>query len=652
MMPASLVAQGSLMLAGGGAESSSAAGWSAEPYGWFTGQAVVEGREGIIILSNDDTSDWLPNYFISLGAAEATNMTITQHSPAEIAAAVSGAAGVFFKGGNQQHYIDAWRGTDVQAEVQQLFEAGGAVGGTSAGAMIAGQFVSSNTESRGAASDDNLRNPFNAYNNIETNFLGLLPGTVVDTHYFERGRPGRLLGMMGRIHAEYSPGSLAGIGIDDKTAVMIFPDGRLRVSGTGGVQLFRFDAGEDTEIDARSGRPLLIRNLPMHQLTHGFELDMQTGELLATPDDAFTVAPMPETQPGGNINLQRGGWDVNYLNSPELLEDELRVVLDGGFADTGAITEHPVPAEFVNPAPEQFDDPAWVQALFAGDRVFMNLSPEQWRELSASPAFRQQMQQESPADVELLTAHFPVSGAGYATNLSAGEYISYDGLIQHRPGSGLFPHFVSVDSTYAEREFYENRASAPGWLLHTYQAHIAVSGTRLGELNYDAGSGRLHFGNQLMPALVTDAREGYTTASSPFVASGSSNQTRNAAAISHGLMHVLPRGESLKLYAGNTPVSLPPDVRPLQPALFELEEAYPNPFNPATTLRIRAGEAVEAHIAVFNMLGQKVYSRPSFMLRPGLNQISLSLAGESSGVYLLRITGGQHLQTRRITLLK
>jgi cyanophycinase len=653
LLPASLAAQGYVMLAGGGSESSSSSGWSAEPYGWFVDQADVEGRNGIIILSNSDTSDWLPNYFLSLGADEVTNMTITQHTPSQIEAAVSGAAGVFFKGGNQQNYLDAWRGTGVQTAVQQLFEAGGAIGGTSAGAMIAGQFVSSNTESRGSTSDDNLRDPFNAFNNIETDFLGLLPATVVDTHYFERGRPGRLLGMIGRIHAEFSASELTGIGIDDKTAVMIFPDNRLRVSGTGGVHIFRLGGEDsDTEIDARSGRPLLIRNLPMHQLTHGFELDLTSGELLTTPDDAFTVPQMPEVTLAARINLERGQWDVNYLNSPELINDTLRIVLDAGYSDTEAIGDHPAEAQFITPEPENFNDAEWIESLFAGDRVFMNIPPQQWKELSASNAFQQYMGQHEDAAIELLSTHLPVSGAGYATNLSEGEFISYDGLIQHREGSGLLPHVVSVDSTYAEREFYENRASAPGWLLHQYEAYIGINGTRLSSLSYDGASGALQFDNQLMPALVMDARSGYTTASSPFVASGSSNQTRNAAAVSHALMHVLPRGETFQLYADGTPVSIPDEAQPQQPGMFRIESAYPNPFNPSTTFQIQATEALTAGIAVFNMLGQKVYSRPEYPLRSGRNQISISLGGQSSGVYLMRITAGGTAETKRVTLVK
>lgn len=580
-------------------------------------------------------------------------MTITQHTPSQIETAVSGAAGVFFKGGNQQNYLDAWRGTGVQSAVQQLFEAGGAVGGTSAGAMIAGQFVSSNTESRGSTSDDNLRDPFNAFNNIETDFLGLLPATVVDTHYFERGRPGRLLGMIGRIHAEFSPSQLTGIGIDDKTVVMIFPDNRLRVSGTGGVHIFRLGGEDsDTEIDARSGRPLLIRDLPVHQLTHGFELDLTSGELLSTPDDAFTVPQMPEVTLAARINLERGQWDVNYLNSPELIDDNLRIVLDGDFSDTQAIAEHQAESQFIIPEPENFNNPDWIEALFAGDRVFMNIPPQQWKELSASDAFQQYVKQHEDATIELLTAHLPVSGAGYATNLSAGEFISYDGLIQHQEGSGLLPHVVSVDSTYAEREFYENRASAPGWLLYQYEAYIGINGTRLSSLSYDGASGALQFENQLMPALVIDARNGYTTATSPFVASGSSNQTRNAAAVSQAMMHVLPRGESFKLFADGTPVSIPDEPRPQQPRLFQIESAYPNPFNPSTTLQIQAREAVTAGIDVFNMLGQNVYSRPAYPLQSGANRLTITLEGKSSGVYLLRVTAGGSEETLRISLVK
>ena len=58
-----LIAQGSIMLVGGGGEGYGS--WSDQPYGWFVEKAD-SGK--IINIDVDETSDWYPTYFISLGA--------------------------------------------------------------------------------------------------------------------------------------------------------------------------------------------------------------------------------------------------------------------------------------------------------------------------------------------------------------------------------------------------------------------------------------------------------------------------------------------------------------------------------------------------------------------------------------------------------
>ncbi len=635
----SLHAQGYLMLAGGGSESSAATSWSAEPYGWFVEKS---GEAPVVVLSNSDTSTWLPNYFQSLGAVEVINLTIQQHSESEILEALEQAGGVFFKGGDQRNYIDTWKGTAVQDAIVAVFDQGGVIGGTSAGAMIAGEFITRG----GTTSDQLLRNPYAGQHTMQTGFLDLLPLTLVDTHYFERGRPGRLISKIAWIHAEWSPASVTGIGIDDKTAVMISPDGKLRVSGTGGVHVLRTTA--DTEFDVEPNQDLSVRNLKAHQLTHGFEINLHDGSLLAQPDDAFEVAPLPETHLSAHVHFRRNGWTTSYLNSRS--DDTQRIILSSGEVPITAIENDEIPAEIIPYAESMIDDPAWVDALFASDRLFVNISPEQWKQLGGSSSFQSQFSQNS-TEIELLMRHLPVMTDGYATNLSDGEFIAYDGLIQIREGSALFPHIVSVDSTYLNQNQFENRASAPGWLMHTLESHIALSGTRYSELSLH--DGELTFGNQLMPAIITDAREGYFTAASPFIASGASNQTRNSAAVSQALIHVMPDGSSLRLYE-QAPVSVNPgeNSRDIPGDGFVIENAYPNPFNPSTTISIHASEVMDVRAEVFNILGQSVFSVSRLRLQEGRNTFPISLEGRSTGIYIVRVTGGGMSGTTRITLVK
>ena len=73
---------------------------------------------------------------------------------------------------------------------------------------------------------------------FEDNFLKLAPNVLFDTHFIERGRHGRLIAMLYNQH--FSAGrDLIGIGVDDRTAFCISPDGIGEVMGSGAVAIFR-----------------------------------------------------------------------------------------------------------------------------------------------------------------------------------------------------------------------------------------------------------------------------------------------------------------------------------------------------------------------------------------------------------------------------
>lgn len=636
--------QGYLMLAGGGSESSSSGSWSHQPYSWFVEKA---NGQPIVVLSNSDTSTWIPNYFTQLGATSVTNLTITGNSEAAILEALESAGGVFLKGGNQQHYLNAWLGTPVSGAIRAVFDDGGVIGGTSAGAMVAGTFISSNSLSRGPTSDENLRNPFNQYNQIQTGFLDLLPNAIVDTHYFERGRPGRLLGMLGRISTEHDPETLIGIGVDDRTAVLVDPDGNLTVSGSGGVHVFRMmDA---TVFHAQPNEDLSISGLGFHQLTHGFKINLSTGEILEMPGDATEIPAFETEGPGVAITFSKNGWPQSYLNeiNPEDSPDDLWVVLNGGAVGINPLLNFRDNIETVAFDAGLIDDHAYVSPLFSGKRLFVNVQPSNWLALMGSEAFKTGME-SGGVKMELLLRHLQTFGDGFVTNASAHPYTSYDGLLKSSEGTGFFAGFVSVDSTYTSADHAENRTSAVGWLMNKYQSStgLATSGlTRISYLN-----GGFVFDRQQISSVIFDGREGYFTATSPFVMSSQSGQTRNAAAISKGFVHVVSEGGGFTLYDA-TGTATPGTGREM-PSAFRLHPAYPNPFNPTTALVIEAVEPANINMEIFDYVGRRVMQLERKKLQAGANHIPIDMSGFGSGVYFVRVSGQGIVKTTAITLIK
>jgi len=90
---------------------------------------------------------------------------------------------------------------------------------------------------------------------------------------------------------------------------------------------------------------------------------------------------------------------------------------------------------------------------------------------------------------------------------------------------------------------------------------------------------------------------------------------------------------------------------------FELHQNYPNPFNPATTIQYSLPERSQVRIEVFNLLGQKVQTLVDTEMSAGSYTVSWDGTDGSgkpvaTGVYLYRFQAGEHIQTKKMLLLK
>jgi hypothetical protein len=93
----------------------------------------------------------------------------------------------------------------------------------------------------------------------------------------------------------------------------------------------------------------------------------------------------------------------------------------------------------------------------------------------------------------------------------------------------------------------------------------------------------------------------------------------------------------------------PPDEFPLD---YVFQENYPNPFNPATTLRYGIPSTVHVIIKVFNVLGQEVLTAVDGWQDAGMYEVRLDMHKYASGMYLCVFRAGEYLQTRKIMLAK
>jgi cyanophycinase len=115
------------------------------------------------------------------------------------------AGGVWFSGGRQWRFVDAYGGTLTEKRFHEVLARGGAIGGSSAGASIQSEYMP-----RGHP----LGNTVMAAEGYEHGF-GFLPGCAVDQHFFARKRTADMTGLM-KLYPQY-----LGIGLDEGTAIVV-----------------------------------------------------------------------------------------------------------------------------------------------------------------------------------------------------------------------------------------------------------------------------------------------------------------------------------------------------------------------------------------------------------------------------------------------
>jgi cyanophycinase len=302
-------ATGVIVLAGGGseAESGDAAGWSARLYGRLLdgGDVTGDGLVTVIVLSTEEETTWLPEYFVWLGADEARNLRVASRADAdrgETAAELDLADAVFVKGGDQGLYYDLWDDSGVEDGLVALRARGGGVGGTSAGAMsMAGWALAGGMDLISRDVLEDAHTPFlddasDGGSGIHGDFLGFVPDAVIDTHVTERARIGRLAGTMAKVIEDEALPSVLGIGLEQRTGLVV-RDGVAEVVGVGAVVFLRPTGGG--HLVRAPGRPLVFTDLVLDRLTDGWAFDLARSEVVPGPDAQPVTVDAPSAPPAG-----------------------------------------------------------------------------------------------------------------------------------------------------------------------------------------------------------------------------------------------------------------------------------------------------------------------------------------------------------------
>jgi cyanophycinase len=209
--------------------------------------------------------------FTELGVAHVRPLhavTRPQANDETAAIAVRDATGVFLTGGNQLRLSSTIGGTRLADAMLERFRHGAVVAGTSAGASA----MSSHMIAFGASG----ATPKHRMAQIAAG-LGMLPGVIVDQHFQQRNRLGRLLSLIAQ-----NP-SLLGLGVDEDTAGVVGPDHVLEVIGRGSITVVDGSASETDAWEVHGHKPLMISGVVLHSLPAGYRFDLRRRHRLATP---------------------------------------------------------------------------------------------------------------------------------------------------------------------------------------------------------------------------------------------------------------------------------------------------------------------------------------------------------------------------------
>jgi cyanophycinase len=658
-----LYSQGYICAIGGGSEDYN--DWSDEPYYWIVEKAD-SGK--IIILSYSDATNWIPNYFMSLGAAVAYNKKINSRDIADLQSTYDElitANAIFIKGGDQWNYVRTWKGTLTEDAINYVFQNGGVVAGTSAGCAVLGD-VDFSAKNGTVYPDEALLNPFTTYIQLEDNFLNLVPGVLFDTHLIERARNGRLIVMMFNYHYTGAM-DLMGIGIDDRTAFCITPDQIGEVFGSGAVYIYQKDF-RTSYGDYISGN-YSIENLKSDQLTKGWKYDISNKEITYIPPSAKSVETNRETLypendfwlTGNNsISIQIAAGLQLFLS--EFNSSNVLVISNQGYSNSlVTLTDYLDANSYIYSvlllSEPLLNDPYIVEmmnnatcAIIAGDSLDVLSSLNQSGTLLSEAFYN-----------KIINDHFPlyfvgdagkISGSYYIDNLEEDVYAAYRGKMTINSGLYLFGDLIFQSRLFEDSDYHENRMCAVLWGLmrNRNRFGIYLDGNATAQVNANEKSVSL---TGLIPAIIVDATETSFVDSSTYNATSSIGHRQVVAM--NNLRYSLTTYDNAsysftdRKFNFTTGFNSDDIIQPYNTFLFQ---NYPNPFNPKTNISFQIPATSLVQINIYDVLGRKIYTLINEIVTTGRYNLSFDASELPSGIYFYHLLTNNRSLIKKMILLK
>lgn len=179
--------------------------------------------------------------------------------------------------------------------------------------------------------------------------------------------------------------------------------------------------------------------------------------------------------------------------------------------------------------------------------------------------------------------------------------------------------------------------------------HIVITGKSWGSsdtydyatVKYTSNGTQSQVNRYSMDGTTNDCAKGITSTLTKVIITGFSALIIDAPGSSYISTQSLDWGESSELNTNNE-----------IPNSFSLNQNFPNPFNPSTTISFALPEASNVQLTVYDMVGRVVSVLVNQQLEAGTHNISYSNTSLSSGVYFYELKAGSFRDVKKMNLIK
>lgn len=209
------------------------------------------------------------NVFTKLGVSHVQVLNINTREDAgyeDNCRKIKNSKSIFMTGGDQLRITSIIGGTKAGAALKELYFRGGIIMGTSAGASVMSSTMIVKGEDNEPAKKCTLK---------MAPGLGLVGGVIIDQHFDQRGRFGRLM-----CGVAENP-EILGIGIDEDTSIKLYPDMHFEVIGTNAVTVIDGSTMLSSNVsELKQNEILAIIGVNVNILPQGYGFDLKTRKVL------------------------------------------------------------------------------------------------------------------------------------------------------------------------------------------------------------------------------------------------------------------------------------------------------------------------------------------------------------------------------------